>query len=536
ALGLARLYAFRLQIGPASAKSIVKRAQPLNEESLERFYSIEGLQLRVVLFSSDFDLLETEKTLRLPRPPEESEELSFALRTPKEEGRASLRACVYFRGNLLQSLHVHAWITTTAGRLHRVGNEAIVDFALTSSFVDLEELPDRAVCFASNQDDSTNSFFVHGENLTRKINLENLAGGVADARKTLTKVCAGDDLEKPRYQFGADNLGTTAKFIESAIGLARMGSSLYVNFVTRGQDRKFEDDLQTALAKPSTIQVAVTREASHVFPWALVYDKRLVQGNNTVCPQFLADLKAGAPLDAQTCLVNGCRDVNPNVVCPSAFWGFRHVVEQPLSIEEPSGAGATNIVLTIPRTNPVPCLVGVSQELPYVGDHKTELTAISGVTIDYKDSKVDIGTGLQRRDVSIVYFYCHGGRTSSQAWLGVGKKEQLFPADLHGWKVDWPTVHPLVFINGCNTVAITPDDLLPFNRMLAWSRAAGVIGTEIQIPEDLAREFGRGFLVAFIAGQTAGAAIRALRLKLLQKYNPLGLAYTLYCSADLRLN
>ena len=33
-------------------------------------------------------------------------------------------------------------------------------------------------------------------------------------------------------------------------------------------------------------------------------------------------------------------------------------------------------------------------------------------------------------------------------------------SDLNAWGVDWSDKHPLVFINGCHTVDLTPDDLL----------------------------------------------------------------------------
>ncbi len=136
-----------------------------------------------------------------------------------------------------------------------------------------------------------------------------------------------------------------------------------------------------------------------------------------------------------------------------------------------------------------------------------------------------------------MYFYCHGGHRRGKAWLGLGDEppDLFFASNLHAWAVRWPDVRPLVFINGCNTVGITPDDLLPFNKSLARSNAAGVVGSEITIPETLGREFGREFVRGFLAGAAAGDLVRRLRLQLLSGYNPLGLAYTPYCLAKLRL-
>jgi hypothetical protein len=528
-------YSLKFQIGPASTKSIVKDAGPIDEQFLSRFYSAQGLELRVVLFSSDFSLEESEKPVLLPKPPEETEELEFKLRTPSKPGTATVRVCVYFRRNLLQALLIKAKVTELAEKRRSKCIEAKVDFSTTGSFADLEELPEQTVSFATNQQGSTHSFYVHGDGLYGSIDLRHLSDAVDDTRREMEKVCAGPVRKKPKYQFDRHNRGTEAKLIKQVQGLAEMGYALYARFVT-GQDKEFEKKLREALGKSATIQVAVTQNTSYVFPWAMVYDKPLVGGDNSVCSQFLKDLRDRVSLDTQVCLVNGCAQKSKSVICPSAFWGFRHVIEQPLSIHEASPGPATNVVSKIKASTPVTCLVGVSEELKHVDEHEKELQALGGLVIDVQRSKADIGLGLQRQDVPLIYFYCHGGRHSTRVWLGIGKKERLSPPDLHAWGVEWPIVHPLVFINGCETAAITPDDLLPFNRILARGEAAGVIGTEISIPEVFGRHCGKEFLRDFVDGASVGTAIRALRLRLLQGYNPLGLIYTPYCSATLSLD
>jgi hypothetical protein len=157
------------------------------------------------------------------------------------------------------------------------------------------------------------------------------------------------------------------------------------------------------------------------------------------------------------------------------------------------------------------------------------------VDINITRTKQHIGIGLQRQDLHLIYFYCHGGRKGSKTWLGVGKNEKLIPGDLVGWSVNWPTVHPLVFINGCHTVDVTPDDFVDFNKTFSWCAASGVMGTEITIPESLARHFATGFLHRFLNGASVGEAIKDQRLAMLEYYNLLGLAYTPYCSANLRI-
>ncbi len=184
---------------------------------------------------------------------------------------------------------------------------------------------------------------------------------------------------------------------------------------------------------------------------------------------------------------------------------------------------------------PLSLSMAVSEKLEHVRTHAAEMTGMNNVQAEVHSSLDEIGEALKRLDRHVFYFYCHGGRTKHETWLGVGDKERLFPSDLFAWEVEWPVLHPIVFINGCHTVDVTPDDLLSFNDMLADCSAAGVIGTEIIIPETLARHFGKEFFTALLAGKknSIGDVIKRQRLRLLEQYNPLGLVYTPYCSAEL---
>ena len=68
------------------------------------------------------------------------------------------------------------------------------------------------------------------------------------------------------------------------------------------------------------------------------------------------------------------------------------------------------------------------------------------------------------------------------------------------------------------------------------AEVSGVIGTEIGVTTTLAGEFAQQFFDHLInKGEPVGQIIKDLRLDLLMKYNPLGLVYTPYCSADLQL-
>jgi hypothetical protein len=96
---------------------------------------------------------------------------------------------------------------------------------------------------------------------------------------------------------------------------------------------------------------------------------------------------------------------------------------------------------------------------------------------------------------------------------------------------------PLVLLNGCGTVGFSPDALSPFIVKFVNDRgAAGIIGTEVVVWEELATDFAAFFLEKFLSGQSAGEALLATRRALIANYNPLGLVYTLYAAAHLMID
>jgi len=537
-------YLFHVQIGTPSTKSNVTDARAIPEDELTRLYSREGVPLRVVLFSNDFVVADPDQVLMLPPPPDESGDLTFAATAPTRSGEAELRACIYYKLNLLQSLRVSATVTAEPATGLPFGNRTRVEFALTGQLRDVERFSERGLNVVANESsDGTHRFGIVGTDLKADYRLTEgeMRSSVDGARGYLQAICSTFDHKgKPdEYRFQPDNRGSEAVLIDDIKKLAEFGFDLYVGLITR-KDWAFDDKLRKLLKNQATIQISMVDSANYVFPWALVYDKKLTVGaTNVVCSQFLKDVRDGGPpgfLGSQQCLTSGCPSADDtNVVCPSGFWGFRHIIEQPLSValdqrDDPSD----NLAMTV--AGAVTLGMAVSKKLSDVSAHTNEVQALAGVSSTVQKSLYEVGKAITRTDLNIVYFYCHGGRSGRKVWLGVGDGESLSPKDLYAWGVRWPFVHPLVFINGCNTVDLTPDDLLQFNRQFAYSRASGVIGTEITIPEELARHFAKGFFEDFISEMEVGASIRRQRLVLLERYNPLGLVYTPYCYGGLHMS
>jgi hypothetical protein len=538
-------YQLFVQIGRSTTWNVIRDAIRFPEAWMTAEEAKDGASLRVVVFAASFALDRAEQNLFLLSAPAASDKLVFHLRAPEAAGEHRIRVCVYHEMNLLQSVLVR--VTVSDAPATRAGQPAIraeVEYALSATFADVTRFPKREASILLNETDAgTHTVAVVGKNLATSFDLgENeMQTALDEARQTLYAIAAQG--KPPVYRFDKNNAATVKQLEQDTVQLATIGYRLYADIVTR-RDRTFKNDLQNALGPSGAhIQIASVKSARYVFPWTLVYDHPLVVGNLKLCPQFASDVGSHTALENQACLTRGCpNQANYDIVCPSGFWGFKHIIEQPLSVSADSNAsGKRDLVLEI-RGTPGPdlsALMVVSRDsrLTQVATHENELRSSRTFSFSVKDNKAEAGQYLKDPTLSanLVYFYCHGMRENKKAWLGIGKEDKLVPSDLSGFDIDWTDTHPLVFINGCHTVDFSPDDMLPFNQAFAWCRAAGVVGTEISVTEDLARDFARGFITRFYNGESVGTILRTERLDLLRRCNLLGLAYTPYCSADLKI-
>ena len=544
-------YQLNVMVGPPSRSSNIRLPMALPEGQLAAYYTGDGLPVRVVLFSSDFELIDRETELKLPRPPAASDPVVLNVIAPVRGDSGHLRVNLYYQNNLLQSIMITAAVAAAEVAGDGRGNSGEVEWALSDSLRDIDRFEQKAVNFVLNQTPGgTHLIGVVGTGFRQQFSFgeTELHDRIENARGALQWIC-GDPTKGQKYRFEPANRGSKGNFREHMSGLAEFGYDLYDQLLS-SQDDAFEAKLSKALIKPTTLQAAAMKSAKYVFPWALVYDRPIVpHPTNQVCPDFMKLLDGGATaaqLANSQCFVLGCaHHGNVNVVCPSGFWGFRHVVEQPLAIAQapepdhvaPRASRDGDPVDVINVSGTAQMLMGYSENLKEYKEHRTEVQAFTQAQTDPQSDLFEIGKGLQRVDLHCVYFYCHGGHKGSKAWLGVGANpaDLLYPSNLRAWKVGWPTIRPFVFINGCDTVGMTPSDLMTFREALTRCKASGVLGSEITTPETLGREFGRRFLEGLLDGQNVGEVVRRLRLELLAGYNPLGLAYTPYCLSKLRM-
>jgi len=480
--------------------------------------------------------------------------LFFPVRTPERPGPARLRCGIYHEQVLLQSRIVEAFVSDSPGH-HPGALRTTVDFTLTHA-LDPSTLPRRQTYVGSlmlDDEDGTHALRVmasdgqerYAQSLT--IDSEQLVEQMSMARATLRRVAWGS---ADRWQPGVEyrySAGTSAPDLAAdLIRLAATGYRLH-HLLLRAAARSVDGDtyaaadrLTAALRRPGLVQLALKESAQHVIPAALLYDHPLDTGADlTICRAFLEALHHHVPLESTPCFVGACPHVGGDeatVVCPSGFWGYRHALGLPVSIGSSPDTAEEMRLSGLLRM-----AVGVYSGFAGVEAHCEAVRALwPGADWCLTTDRATTLRELRTRQPELVYFYCHGGVSKSVPYLRVGSgmsSPVITPDNLFENRVRWADSRPLVFLNGCRTTELDPEQAIDFVSFFvedAWAR--GVIGTEITVFEDLARPFAEECLRRFlVARQPVGEAVRGARLELLQRGNPLGLAYIPFVLPTVRL-
>jgi CHAT domain-containing protein len=129
----------------------------------------------------------------------------------------------------------------------------------------------------------------------------------------------------------------------------------------------------------------------------------------------------------------------------------------------------------------------------------------------------------------------------------MGNREWVTAPDFMSWVQDayllrrqraWDKIRPLVFINACHPAELDPQALFNYvDAFVVAGNAAGVIGTEVKVHQDLAMQFAQRFFDELLSADgTVALALRRSRLAFLARGNLFGLNYTPYCWADLTVS
>ncbi len=546
----------RIDIGPRSPESVVVNPVAIPLEQIEPS-APDGWWFHIVLSSPDVDVAADLHRIFLPlqgsgwvcacagaehtcTPVDRSPQLTVAFCTREPAERASLRATLYDRGNAVQSLRLT--FSVGPGELPIAGE---IDYTLADDAASSQALPARRLHVLTNDGPGGTHTIVINEG-SRAIAVDvgetQAAAALAPVRTKLSELTLGK--EGAGFPYDAGNAKPRDAFVADLGSLARLGSQLWLAVVPDGADRAF---LREQLRERAAIQVSrVTRTT---FPWALIYDiPRETDPAWEPCPLLAGweqhrELLAAYPAACPFADAHGV-----NTLCPYGFWGFRHLIEQP-----PSGRAGVlrdHIAAVAPARAPTARSLALDETL--AREHFQQLgAAVQGrVRLDACDALQVLRQAFADPALPLVYFYCHGrtaqiaGTSMMTPVLEIGSGDHIGASDLAswydagGWSADhWQATAPLVFINGCGTAALSPEDVVSLVDALAGLRVAGIIGTEIAVDQRLAGEVALRFYAQFAGAepQPVGVALHRTRIDLLAKGNVSGLAYTPFCSLDLIL-
>lgn len=489
-------------------------------------------------------------------PPSEAGDrrLFFPVRTPTTEGLALMRCQIFCGRVLLQSRLIEVNVSRSA--LTRInvpefGFRSNLDYKL-SQMLDQTMLnefePHRLSIMLNKNSDGTHSFHFYGADEGKPFKRDDvrftegtLTGLISRGRETLQKVSwntknewkEGDDY---RYKDRQLNL---PRLYEDLKNLARWGFEFYTTINLKfGSGEKIKA-LQKLMAKPGQVQIAMKESASYILPAALIYDYPLDSGakSYSYCQEFETALTSKLPLSEVKCFKGECPTHGDlEAICPSGFWGYRHQLGMPLSLGKAPDIGAR-----IKVNGALNMAVGVATDMKLLGSHKVNIEKLQPKpSLTFADTRKVVFEML-KKSPHVVYFYCHGGyaRDEDAPYLQIGAKENpelILQSNLQAYQIIWNGPRPLVFINGCHTTALAPQQSLEFiTPLVTYCGSAGVIGTEITIWEELATVFAEELLQRFFKQVPIGEAVRQARLKLLSEGNPLGLVYIPFVQADLKL-
>lgn len=492
--------------------------------------------------------------------------LFFPVAAPARSGKYKLRCNIYYKQILVQSHLIYAMVTRhpkpTPGALH-----SVVDYTLsqTLSPAHLNNMePHRLSLMLNSNGGETHAFFFGGQDKDKgsfksevTIPESMLKQPIVNAREALRKVSWNDKSvwsksSQQKYKY-ADQKLNIERLSEDLTSMAICGTNLYNALIDNLMDDKFSERRKKAYAlrelmlTPGLVQIALRQSPTHVLPAALFYDYPLdtQQTNHKICEAFIKSLKTEVPLSDTACFQGRCPSYNmEDHVCPSGFWGFRHILGVPISLGDNEGntnKGDPDTATQILIKDKIEMVVGAANDLDRLESHMEHLQKPNkyGLGWHYSLESKDVLELLLEIKSHIIYFYCHGILGNDQAtYLKMsGVKDFLSGADLRRKSILWDDPHPLVFINGCQTTALDPERAMSLVQDFMGTGGAGVIGTEITVFEPLATVFAEECLRLFLSGdKTIGEAIKSARLKLLKEEgNPLGLVYTPFAIPSLRI-
>ncbi len=490
---------------------------------------VDELELTVELASDDFRIPQPTRPLRLPRAGASRGKARFDVE-PLHDGPCALVATVHNHGNFVQRIELTVTAVGAAAvapaaplapaaavTVAAVGRAAGSSAALRPRNVSLTLTPTA---------DGYDCIVVGAVSARARLRVTPvlLAAAVEAARQAMTRVVMlRDDAGRNVFQDGID-IPVAQSEVADRI-LARAGARLFQQLFEgpgAGPDSLgVADYLRRQTRDPAVrLTLQVVAEGAPV-PWAMLY-----VGD-------APDEAAGAlPAPDRTC-----------------FLGLRHVIEQiplqnTLAVADASIASdRPGLAVSVNVNSGIDAQFGVSVVADQQRFWSTTAAACAQLRLTSRSTRDQLMRALANAgtDDQILYFYGHAQSTGVGAAGGpdasalVLSDARVTLGDLY---LDAPTRvplagSPLVFLNACESAELSPTFYDGFVPYFMAKGARGVIGTECRTPALFAAEWARRFFERFLAGESVGDAVLALRQEFRERHgNPLGLLYAVHCDSD----
>ena len=563
-------YYFWFQIGELLQGNIEVKPEPLKVELLR-----SGVRLTVVLFAFEGEIklepncdtgeiqVENDGSFKVARRVLSPREISvdksllekrlfFPVQTQRE-GESRLRCNIYYNQVLVESrlitVHVSAAQQSSGTPALKSEPEYSISKGINANnFGDTK--PQILSIMLNDNGDGTHSFRMFGREEFKdsiSFSTQSLSSHIDRARRELRRASWDDENPCSNQSYRYEGSYDENRLREDLVLLAKCGYIFWFELASRmtskivvGKNvnptlKLCEITLQHGIVEFAT--KSPNEASSYAFPVSLIYDYPLNTAKKleeyTLCPTFLESMTKSEPLEETSCFKGDCPSRgNETVVCPSGFWGFRHSIGMPMKI----GAQELKPRMLYDKAPVVDC--AAFQAFYSWAEHKKNLESLSPqINWQMKFTHDETVKMLKTTSPHLVYFYCEGGAENEVPYIQVGDENEAKITPDNFSPLCWFDPMPLVFINGCRTAALDPNLMMSFVSDFIYSfHASGVVGTEIQVFEQLASVFAEDCLRRFLVdGKSIGDAIRETRLSLLKKGNPLGLVYSAYANASLRL-
>lgn len=478
---------------------------------------LDEVILTVQLDTDDFEVTEHSRPLRLPRSGRSRGKARFDI-TPRHEGRCFLTATVHHEGNFVQKLDIGLSVGAVpmAATITAMGRPPSAAANLLARDLTLVIDPAPGAGYNCTVIRATGFGRIHFP-----ITANGLADAVNAARQGLLSVIGMvDDAGEFVFQ---NALHIPQRQRESALRvLARAGATLFRKlFGPSDSDadlRDLGDYLRDAARRADTrLRLQVVAKEFPV-PWGLLYLGDVSKQDTLSWDDFLGLSNYVELLPLQSMGTEPSREIVS---------------------DQPSLAVVTAMNGAIDKTMRIDAVARQEQ-------FWADASIGRRLRRSRSDKCAEVVRALEGAEpVHILYFYCHA--TAPRAGVPGGLDAaslglvdaSITLGDLY---LDAPidvslAGSPLVFINACESVDMSPLFYEGFVPYFLGKGARGVIGTECKTPAIFAAAWAKRFFERFFAGEDLGAAVLTARREFLRDHgNPLGLVYGVHCDGDTFIN